>query len=938
MKKKIILFTFIILLCCISGVNAYAGDLIKQWIADDMPLGEIESYDTLTMLPGGSKMKVQSRQRIYDDNLSFSRCINTGGAATVSMVQGSMYVPKQRAIKFSVEKKCVLRIYANSMSSNENQTVSVSRKDELIYQGNVIDKVTLTNVFLPEGDTYYIYSQEGSLGVFMLQLEECVDGDINIDGVFDDDDILLLIKIINGDTQATAMLNNIADINADGVIDNNDRACLENLYVSAYGENPHIYSEKIWNISDMPIGAFNGCDGIYTVKENQLEVAYSNKSFADLSFTRCIKTNGGAEALGNYLPNERALKIDIGAPCKMTLYTMSGSSTAADPYMVVSSEEGGLISKTSLSKSEVRKTEVVLSKADIYYIYSQSDSGSMNIYRIELEKCLAGDINGNSEFDYGDLELITKYLNNEVSLSAAQKELADANSDGLTDENDRKTILGLILNNYNSKAFSNKEWNANDMPAGDIYEFDGLEFIPAPHSYDRQNTVEILEKKYPGMRFNKTIVLKGEGDRSKRAVRFTTDKPTLLTFYVWSCSTNVNDKYVYIADKTSILAEISLDCQIYGYTVNKYQKYLSQPGTYYIYSNGSMDVLDIKLQEIEAGDLDADGKITYNDYTLLSDYLKYGEANALADWQLMFSDIDKNGVVDFNDLYELEAVVLDRADGTYFTDKVWNMTDIANSLSVDSYYNVKENMEIDGLTFYSSDMNEIPRFDYSKKSYGELVFEYAYNTGGISDQFKRGISFNTSGPCTVEILVRTATGKNQTLYISRNMEIIKSTELFDSFELDEGGVQVIQAYLDKAGTYYIYSPEGAFRVFYISLTSGGSFNDYTESEKELYVTEGELVTEFLTEENVPYEREALYSIRYDRNYLDVVEIGFGNEKLEQDGIMISDEIEIVHKGMGIVVFKVKADDENRTGIVAPITFKAKKTGSCKIRAGLDYQL
>lgn len=930
MKRATILISLIITLSYINMINVFGGSLIKEWRADNMPVGEIDSYDGLTMIHGGSKLKVQNKPRGYDSTLSFTNCINTGGSSGLNTSESLKYVPKSRALKFTADKKCVLNIYAFSTSSATSQTMTVSRQGEIIYSGEILDRVTKTTIGLPAGDTYYIYS-DAAVGVCMIQLEEYIQGDLNFDGAFDSEDIMLLRKVLDGDEELTASLKYFADLNNDANVDENDKIQLENLYRNTYGEAPQIFSEKVWNAAEIPIGSFNKYDGLFTVKENQMEVAFSSKNFGDFSFSRCIKTNGGAEVSAKTLiPKERAVKFHTDAPCKLIIHVMSGSTTATNPVGCVA-RKGETVSNFNLSSS-VGKFEFDLPKADTYYLYSENYSGSMNIYRMELKKCPQGDINGNFEFDYGDLELITEYLKNNIQLTSAQKGLADVNADGTVNETDRKQILNLILTNYKSKTFSTKKWNASDMPMGNIYEYDGLEFIPSPEAADTQSSVDSCDKTYYADKYFRAMVLHGIGNQTKRAIKFTIDKPTLLTFYAYPRSNSAAEKYAYVSDGTKQIEAFKLK----GYTsigsLDKCQKYLPAAGTYYIYSTGTMGICSIELQTISAGDLDADGKLTYNDYTILSDYLN--EGTDLSEWQMKFADVDGNGYIDKEDLSKFETVI---DKNTYFTDKVWNISTLAEQVCTNGFYSVNETVQIDGLTFYTSVKEETPKFETTNKSYNGLNFEYAYNTCGSSAEGNRSISFNTSGACTATIMLRTATTNtiNQTLCVSSNHNLIKRINVLDSIGLDGGGVQVVKIYLDKPGTYQLYSPEGAVRIYYISLSSLEAVKNIS-SEKELYVTEGSVSKQYLTAENLPYRENAVYSIKYDSSIFDLTEIGFGGNKHLSNNVLISDDIEIVSKGSGLVLFKINSNEKNWSGIVTSITFKAKKTGTSKITYGVDY--
>jgi len=276
-------------------------------------------------------------------------------------------------------------------------------------------------------------------------------GDLDEDGVLTYSDLAILQQYLGGTKQLTANQLTFADVNSDNTVNENDLYHLANTL----NQIKFPYSNKVWNVSEMPLGDIYGYDGLHILQvdstnKNKVSVAGSNKKYGDKSFSKCIKTGGDAKA-DSYVPRYRALKLDIDKPCKMTIYSIAGSTTANNPTMLIT-KKGKLVQQIPLSSEAIKKDEVYLLTSDTYYIYSSEDSGSTNIYCIELSE-LNGDINADNKITQDDISLFQQYTNGTITLTETQKEQADVNKDGLINSND----LNLLENILNSEVVLNSD-------------------------------------------------------------------------------------------------------------------------------------------------------------------------------------------------------------------------------------------------------------------------------------------------------------------------------------------------------------------------------------------------------------------------------------------------------------------------------------------------
>ncbi len=267
-------------------------------------------------------------------------------------------------------------------------------------------------------------------------------GDLDEDGTLTYSDLSILQQYLAGTKQLSASQLTLADVNSDNDVNEKDLYSLANTLKQI----KFPYSNKVWNVSDMPLGAIYGYDGLHILQvdstnKNKVSVAGSNKKYGNKSFSKCIKTGGDAQA-DNYVPRYRALKLDVDKPCRMTIYSIAGSTTANNPTILVT-KKGKIINQIPLSSEAIKKDEVNLLTPDTYYIYSSNDSGSANIYCIELNE-INGDLSLDGKITQDDVALLQKYIAGTVTLAEAQKGQADVNKDGLTNSNDLNALENIL--------------------------------------------------------------------------------------------------------------------------------------------------------------------------------------------------------------------------------------------------------------------------------------------------------------------------------------------------------------------------------------------------------------------------------------------------------------------------------------------------------------
>ena len=277
-------------------------------------------------------------------------------------------------------------------------------------------------------------------GIAMLSTS--VKGDLDGDGTLTYFDLSILQRYLAGSKELSAQQLSIADINLNGVVDESDMYSLANML----SNTKFVYSNKVWNASEMPLGDIYGYDGLHIIQvdrsnKNKVKVAESNKKYGTMQFTKCIKTGGDAST-NNYVPKYRALKFDIDKPCKMTIYASSGSTTASNPSLLVS-RAGKPVKQLLLTSDGIRKEEVELLTSGTYYIYSSDESGSANIYYVEIKE-MKGDLNSDNKITEADILLLQQYIADNAIFTENQKNQADVNGDGLVNSDDLNALDSIL--------------------------------------------------------------------------------------------------------------------------------------------------------------------------------------------------------------------------------------------------------------------------------------------------------------------------------------------------------------------------------------------------------------------------------------------------------------------------------------------------------------
>jgi len=572
------------------------------------------------------------------------------------------YVPKSNAFKFYVNGDYMVNLYissnCNEVSDNDNEKMYISRKGELIYEGNITSEIKKYTINLNSPDIYYIYLPEGNNGInlYYLEVKGKINGDINCNGYLDYYDMTLLQSYINGKIDLEKIQIDKADVNSDGLINEDDYYELLKLIKNqSYGNEQYAVSDKVWNISDFIEGNLYVYDNLAALQvsddnKNKVCVAESIKNIYDKNFTKCIKTGGGTNNK-NYVPKDRAIKFITDKPCKMTLYVSNGSKTAEKPTALIT-RSGELIKEIPL-KNGIEKVEVNLMIPDIYYIYSSANSGSINIYYIELNS-LKGDINSDRKINDEDINMLYNYLNKNEKWGKELEERADVNNDGIINYDDLNYIL-KILNKTEIKdeRVSNKIWNASEMPIGSINYYDGLTLYQSSNDEDK---IKIREnnKNFEKLNFKNSIFIPSKAKLNgiapdnkiplNKALRFKTSKPCFLVLYISGEGKVQMNTPNDIIDKISLTSEKPIKKVIY----------LSETKEYFLYSiEGSMDIYYLKLTEasgVTKGDLNLDGNLTLEDSLLLKDLTK---SDKIEKWEKVIGDMNGD-----NSITEEDYIIL----------------------------------------------------------------------------------------------------------------------------------------------------------------------------------------------------------------------------------------------------------------------------------------
>lgn len=398
-KTSFIMMVFFMLM----AVNTYAevpNMAVKSWCADDMAVGNTTGYNGLEfMLPVGGTadngIVVAGDGRMYDAEHDYDNAIKTRGAANT----GVNYVPKGRAMKFTVTQPCDLVVYAYDASSSADVSLQISRAGKIVDTIPLSEKINRYAAYLDTAGTYYVYSIGGSMGVCEMQVGY-VKGDLDFDFDVTWNDVRLMRKkVLNYGIGVSS--NHKFDIDGDGYYRIKDFGLLEELVsepekikcIDAISQRP---SNGTWNMKDVPTTnpiTYNGLEFVYkdlntannTIKIANIPKTYVSPNGNEKSFTKCVTTDGKMSAGKGIYPVTKAVKFNLNASAQIVVYMCTGSSNTNQQKALIINADGEIVEEVNLSK-DIGKYAFDLNGNETYFI--GSPEGTLRIYEIGVRMVL----------------------------------------------------------------------------------------------------------------------------------------------------------------------------------------------------------------------------------------------------------------------------------------------------------------------------------------------------------------------------------------------------------------------------------------------------------------------------------------------------------------------------------------------------------------------
>lgn len=387
-KTSFIMMVFLMLM----AVNTYAevpNMEVKSWCADDMAVGNTTGYNGLEfMLPVGGTadngITITDQGRMYNADHDYENAIKTNGAVNM----GANYVPKGRAMKFTVTQPCDFVAYAYGASRTADVCLQISRA------GKIVDTIPLNHAaidkyatYLDAAGTYYVYSTGGSMAVCEMQVGY-VKGDLDFDFDVTWNDVRLIKKKFNYDP--SVVRNHKFDVNSDGLYTANDVAILIDMTLA--DEKARFVNSADWNANDMPMGRYETYEGLEMVPKagditnGSVNVISANGTFKEESgeikkYTKCISLNGkGTNEFGPY-PVSRALKFNLSDSRDVVIYMRCDSSVNVQHKARIVDGDGELVKELDVDKT-LRRYVVKLDGNETYFLYGVY--GGLEVYEINI--------------------------------------------------------------------------------------------------------------------------------------------------------------------------------------------------------------------------------------------------------------------------------------------------------------------------------------------------------------------------------------------------------------------------------------------------------------------------------------------------------------------------------------------------------------------------
>lgn len=644
---------------------------------------------------------------------------------------------------------------------------------------------------------------------------------------------------------------------------------------------------------------------------------------------KCLSTGGGANMDDNYIPKERAVKLTINSPCTIILYANTGSTTELYPKLCISSNDK-MIYKGYLERNNIGNYEINFDSPGTYYIYSQSDSGSLNIYSLIFKNINIvykdGDINKDGKITEEDAVVLIQYLEGYIDLDAAQNATADLDNNGVVDLNDKKLLDEMLFSSlgYIPDFDVSKLGDFNDKSADFLNKSTSIRTVNGSEESEKAVIVE-SNNSYYIYDYEKCVQVSSGTDNEQyvpygNAVKFYAGTPCKIALYI-SGGNSEKYKSLFVTSKNNLIFNTELTADIKCCIVN-----IEVPDVYYIYTHvnsGGFNLYDIfEVTGMETGDLDCDNKITYNDFIILQNHLNAQKrTETLCDEQLKLSDINLDGAVNIQDKYELLKLIKQKDYNYGCSNLILN----TNKISLGDFYGYDK---LHVLQVDESNSNKV-KVDYHNNYYNGITFTKCIKTGGAAKYNNyvpeyRALEIKTEKACemTVYAASGSATAAEPTVIISKKGQLINETPI-------GRGIQKITVQLTETNTYYIYSSEnsGSANIYYIELKQ--SENSATAEEGasiSFNVNKDENISYLLIGENIKGQDNYTYTLEYDNTALRVTEIGYGNKEIPtMYNIKVSEEITIIQNDKGKLSFKVNGNEKNWSGIIAEINFTGLKT-------------
>ncbi len=386
---KYLMSVLTISILLLGAENVFASTALENysvtiWSADDMEVGATVGTNGLEFLqPAESSVtKVQVTDK---GRFPYSNAIKTGGSASML----NAYVPKTRALKFTVTKPCNMVIYAYG-SSDSNVTMKISNSTKIINTFSLEhSRLNRYVLYLDSAGTYYVYGN-GSMGICEIAVGY-TKGDADIDFDLDWNDIRIFRKVFFDNLAVDEIVTRNIDYNNSGFIDAGDLASMQEYMTD---RNKAVFVDNAtWNANDMtaediPIYrglelVYKDCDSsngsIYVKSINEKTYTGENGEFK--TYTKCIQTDGDTgEGIGNY-PVTKAVKFNLATDAYVTVYMSTGSSKNIQHKAQIINADGVKVEEFNINNKIGRYT-TKLSGNETYFITSYT--GTLRIFEINV--------------------------------------------------------------------------------------------------------------------------------------------------------------------------------------------------------------------------------------------------------------------------------------------------------------------------------------------------------------------------------------------------------------------------------------------------------------------------------------------------------------------------------------------------------------------------